>query len=223
MEDWRILGTPLQTRSLQETVLDTLRRAILEREIAPGQQINLGKLAEELHVSTMPIREALRELAAEGLVSFEKNKRITVKHLSREDISDLFAIRLPLELTALSRCWTRLTPGDLDMLEKLHAQMSKPGAVGREWFSLNQAFHLKLHEMCGSERLTRVLQTLWCNTGPYFRIFADDERAVARANNEHELLLSALRKGDRREARSVLRMHLQTGLGAISAALAAEE
>ena len=219
----RILGTPLQTPSLQKTVLDTLRQAILEREIEPGQQINLAKLAVELQVSTMPIREALRELAAEGLVAFEKNKRITVKRISREDISDLYSIRLPLEMMALARCWVRLTPKDLEVLEDLHKQMSRPGVVGREWFGLNQAFHVKLHKMSGSERLTRILQTLWGNTGQYFRIFSDDEQAVARANREHELLVGALHKGDRAEARRVLKAHLKTGIDAINAALDTEE
>jgi DNA-binding GntR family transcriptional regulator len=101
--------------------------------------------------------------------------------------------------------------------------MSRPGVVGREWFSLNQAFHLKLHEMSGSELLACILQALWRSTGPYFRIFADDERAVARANSEHEMLLSALRKGNRRDARRVLRNHLKTGLNGIRPALDTQE
>ena len=78
-----ILGTPLKPQSLQQLVYQTIRQAILEREIEPGEHINIRKLAEKLSVSTMPVREALRQLEAEGMVNFNSNKRIVAGQLSR--------------------------------------------------------------------------------------------------------------------------------------------
>src|SRR5271157_4840258 len=97
------LEQPIKKQSLQKIVRETLRQAILEREIEPGGQININKVAEKLGVSSMPIREALRELEAEGMVTFGFNKRILASQLSRSELYDIYSIRIPLEEIALSK------------------------------------------------------------------------------------------------------------------------
>jgi DNA-binding GntR family transcriptional regulator len=210
-----ILGTPLKKQSLQNMVYQTLRQAILEREIEPGEHINIRKLAERLSVSTMPVREALRQLEAEGMVSFNSNKRIVASQLSRSELYDIYSIRIPLEEMALLKCFERKYESELRHLEELQRQMSKPDLIGVEWFNLNRAFHMKLHEMSGSLRLYQILQGLWNSTGPYLRIYSEDKRAVIKGNQEHKLILKALRNGDRTGAKRVLRKHLRNGLKAI--------
>jgi len=210
-----ILGTPLKRQSLQNMVYQTIRQAILEREIEPGEQINIRKLAERLNVSTMPVREALRQLEAEGMVSFNSNKRIVASQLSRSELYDIYSIRIPLEEMALLKCFERKDESELRHLEELQRQMSKSDVIGVEWFNLNRAFHMKLHEMSGSLRLYQILQGLWNSTGPYLHIYSEDKRAVIKGNQEHELILKALRKGDRSGAKRVLRKHLRNGLKAI--------
>jgi DNA-binding GntR family transcriptional regulator len=74
---------------------------------------------------------------------------------------------------------------------------------------------MKLHEMSGSLRLYNILQGLWNSTGPYLRIYSEDKRNVIKGNQEHELILKALRKGDRSVAKRVLRKHFRNGLKAI--------
>ena len=210
-----ILRTPLKRQSLQNMVYQTIRQAILEREIEPGEHINIRKLAERLSVSTMPVREALRQLEAEGMVSFNSNKRIVASQLSRSELYDIYSIRIPLEEMALLKCFERKDESGLRHLEELQRQMSKPDVTGVEWFNLNRAFHMKLHEMSGSLRLYQILQGLWNSTGPYLRIYSEDKRTVIKGNQEHELILKALRKGDRSGAKRVLRKHLRNGLKAI--------
>jgi DNA-binding GntR family transcriptional regulator len=217
-----ILGTPIQKQSLQKMVLDTLRQAILEREIKPGEQINIRKMAEKLAVSTMPIREALRELAAEGLITFQSNKRILANRLSRKEFYEIYAIRIPLEEMALLKCLERQDKSGIKRLEELHRQMSRNGVVGTEWFNLNRAFHMKLHEMSGSARLFQILQGLWNSTGPYLRLFSGREEAVHRANEEHAMILEAIRHNDPSQAKKILRSHLKNGLKTIEAALEEE-
>lgn len=217
-----ILETPLKKQSLQNMVYQTIRQAILEREIEPGEHINIRKLAERLSVSTMPVREALRQLEAEGMVSFNSNKRIVASQLSRSELYDIYSIRIPLEEMALLKCFERKDESGLKHLEELQRQMSKPDVTGVEWFNLNRAFHMKLHEMSGSLRLFQILQGLWNSTGPYLRIYSEDKRTVIKGNQEHELILKALRKGDRSGAKRVLREHLRNGLKAIEPNIASQ-
>jgi DNA-binding GntR family transcriptional regulator len=211
-----VLTVPLRRQSLQKMVCETLRQAILEREIKPAEQINIRNLAQKLGVSTMPIREALRELEAEGLITFNSNKRILANRLSVEDLCEIYSIRIPLEEIAIEKCFEQVNKQLLERLEELHRQMIKSDVTGAEWFSTNRSFHMTLHEMAGSRRLFSILQGLWNSTGPYLRIFSDSKRAVNRANREHAMLLEALKSGNRLQAKRILRKHLQNGMKAIS-------
>jgi len=214
-----MLDEPIKKQSLQKIVRETLRQAILEREIEPGGQININRVAEKLGVSAMPIREALRELEAEGMVTFSSKKRILASRLSRSELYDIYSIRIPLEEIALAKFLNLNDKRGLDDLEALHRQMLKPRITGKDWFHLNRSFHMKLYEMSGSERLFKILQGLWNNTGPYLRIFSDNKKAVARANEEHGLLLEALRKRNSKQAQEVLKKHLQNGIRTIELSL----
>lgn len=210
-----VLGTPLKQQSLQNLVRQTIRQAILEREIEPGEHINIRKLAERLSVSTMPVREALRQLEAEGLVNFNSNKRIVASQLSLSELHDIYSLRIPLEEMALLKCFELKDESGLRHLEELQRQMSKPEITGVEWFNLNRSFHMKLHEMSGSLRLYQILQGLWNSTGPYLRIYSEDRRNLIKGNQEHEIILEGLRNNDRDSAKRTLRKHLGNGLKAI--------
>jgi DNA-binding GntR family transcriptional regulator len=210
-----ILDTPIKKESLQKMVYNTLRQAILLREIEPGEPINIKKLAEKLSVSTMPVREALRQLEVEGVVSFKSNKRIMLNQLSRQELHEIYELRIPLEIMAILKCFDRCDNTDLKQLDELHRKMTKAGLTGAQWFDLNRTFHMKIYEMSGSLRLFQILQGLWNSTGPYLHIFSESEEAVARANQEHAFMLEALRSGDRAMAKKVLRQHLNNGLRVI--------
>ena len=210
-----ILDTPIKKQSLQKMVYSTLRQAILLREIEPGEPINIKKIAEKLNVSTMPVREALRQLEIEGVVSFNSNKRILVSQLSRQELHEIYELRIPLEIMALSKCFDRRDKPGLNQLDELHRKMTKAGLSGAQWFDLNRNFHMKIYEMSGSLRLYQILQGLWNSTGPYLHIFSESAKAVARANQEHVSILDALRRGDRVMAKRVLTKHLKNGLAVI--------
>lgn len=218
-----VLENPIKKQSLQSMVYESLRQALVQREIEPGEQLNIGKLAEMLNVSTMPVREALRRLEAEGLVTFNSNKRILVNRLSPQDLEDIYHIRLPLEELALLKCFDREDQEGVQRLESLHQQMCKPRIGGADWFELNRTFHMQLHEMSGSPRLFQILQGLWNSTGPYLRIFSNSRKAVTRANQEHEAILQALRESDHRKGKKYLRSHLRNGLKSIRRILEAED
>jgi len=89
-----ILDTPIKKQSLQKMAYQSLRQAILEREIELGAVIKISKLAEKLNVSTMPVREALRQLEVESMVSFNSNKSIVASRLSRDELHDIYDLRI---------------------------------------------------------------------------------------------------------------------------------
>lgn len=214
-----ILDTPIKKQSLQKMAYQSLRQAILEREIEPGAVIKISKLAKKLNVSTMPVREALRQLEVESLVSFNSNKSIVASRLSRDELHDIYDLRIPLEVMALLKSFDRSDKKGFKRLAELNRKMSKKGVNGAKWFNLNRAFHLCIFEMSGSVRLCKILEGLWNSTGPYLRIFSESEKAVTRANREHTLILEALRDGDRVNAKKVLRKHLRNGLWVIESHL----
>lgn len=209
------LGQPIEKKTLQRMVYENLHQAILERTIEPGATLHIKKLAEEFDVSAMPVREALRHLEAEGMVTFTSNRRIVVNQLSEEELHDIYMLRIPLEEMALLKTLNGKSQRGLEYLESLHRQMSSNGVTGAEWFSLNRAFHMKLHEMASSERLYHILQGLWNSMGPYLRIFSENPKAVKQANKEHAQIIQSIIKRDATLGKKALRRHLENGRKAI--------
>lgn len=205
----------IRNKPLQRLVYDRLRNAILDGKIQPGAQIKAGELASELKVSTVPVREALRQLEAEGLVTFQPNKRITVNRVSETELYDLYFVMIPLELFALEKCFDNLDKKRLNGLDMLYAKMIDPATTGEEWIDLNWLFHTRIHEVAGSPRLTKTLRGLRTCIKPYFYLSLADKDRIMQANKEHEWLLEAIQKGDRKKARRVLHQHLLNGQKAI--------
>lgn len=109
---------------LQHLTVDRLRTAIIEGELALRQWLRQRQLAEEFSLSQMPVREALRELAAEGLVEHIPYREMRVVGFSADDVADLYARRSLLESMAARAAATCTTPDDLNTLRQLHAQMA---------------------------------------------------------------------------------------------------
>lgn len=219
MKNLGILAHPLRSDTLTGKALDLLRQAILQHEIPPGMPINIRELAQRLDVSPIPIREALRCLEAEGLVTFTPNKGVCVTRLSQADLNDIYSLRIPLEVLAIKKIFSRRPFPDLALLDELHEKMCSPTVNGAEWFQLNRSFHMELHSMAASPRLFNILQGLWNSTGPYLRIFAEQKDAVERANREHDILIEALRARNRVVATKVLSVHLKNGFKVLKALL----
>ena len=134
------LGPPLRKQSLQEMVYQRLREAIFSSTFLLGQQIKIGLIAQELNVSALPVREALRRLEAEGLVTFEKKKKIVVNQLSREDLFDIYSTMIPLEEISFEKCFSNLDNYKLKELERVYLKITQPDVLGQKWVSLNSSF-----------------------------------------------------------------------------------
>jgi len=206
------LKNPIKHNSLQKTVYDVLRAAILNGELTPGEQLSLGDIAKKLNVSTMPVREALRTLEAQGMITFSSQKKITVTQLSAEGLEEFYWIRTPLECRSFARNFSMLGSEEIKELDKLHQLMSDVNTSGPEWVKLNRRFHMILYGAEKSRVLKGALAWLWDNVTAYLNLYAQKSSLVEQANRSHAKLIQAIKEKRAQEALEVLREHLKSGL-----------
>ncbi len=205
------LKTPIKKETLQKTVFNALRDAILIRELEPGEYISLQEIAQQLNVSTMPVREALRQLETLGLIRFDTKKRIQVTKLSVEDLEEFYWIRIPLETRAFKRNYDTLQERDLNLLTSLHRKMCKNNIAANEWTMLNRQFHMILYGADKSPVLKGALDWLWHNVTPYLNLFAQSP-SLQIANDAHANIIEKINEDKLDEVVALLKEHLRSGL-----------
>ncbi len=156
---------PIALPSVTDAVYSQLRHDI-SRGIYPPGPLRLKPIAERFAVSVVPVREALRRLEAEGLVSFDGKRRIMINSLNEHELDEIFAIRGELESLALRRAIHHLmsNPDALarleDLIERMDAQERQPNS----WRDSNRDFHFALYEAGGAPRLLSIITSLWVAT-----------------------------------------------------------
>lgn len=208
-------GPPVKKQGLQRTVYQRIRKGILTGAIGPGGQLKIGELAKALNVSANPVREALRQLEAEGMVQFLHNRRIEVVQLSQEDLNDVYSIMIPLEEIALEKCFDLIDDAGIKRLETVCEKMMDPGLHESEWMELNLLFHRTIHQATQSPRLASILKGLRANITPYLYISFGDKGRIKQANIEHNHLVQVLKDGNLAKAKRLLSAHLSHGCTAI--------
>ena len=217
------LPSPLTRQTAQELVRDTLRRAILTGEIPGGTRLVQADLAQRLQVSTTPVREALRSLAAEGLVRLDSHRGAVVRRLTRDEVMEIFELRTVLEPVVLQRAIGRVTPEQLDEAAEVEAAMSTEVDPAR-WGQLNRMFHGIFMTAANSERLRQMVESLQDAFSAYIvsAMLHDDTRR-ARANEQHRTLLQAVRDADEDAATAAMVAHMRLTLDGILAPPAKEQ
>jgi len=194
-----------------EQVAGEIRQLILGGLLGPGQPVNQDEIAERLGVSRMPVREALRTLAVEGLVQFHPNRGAVVTELSRRDMEELYALRIMLEGPAARRSAENMTSEHLTGLQGLIKEMERLRDGPRaEWAEVHYRFHLSLYESAGMPRLGRLIAGLRNLVEPYSRIYIRLPERMRQAEREHRDLVAACRKRDGKRAEKVLVEHLSS-------------
>lgn len=194
-----------------DRVYARLLARITEGEFAAGERLFEQALAEDLGVSRTPVRDALKRLAAEGLVETTPNKGAQVVSFTAEDTAALYDLRSQFEPVACRLAMAHLSEEDLAALESLNAEMQAIVAGERdpaELTSLNNAFHALFVERCGNKHLAIALQALLrpavvTNT---FRQY--DRRSLERSMQHHQELVEAARARDGEWGEAVMRAHI---------------
>lgn len=200
---------PIHQPALSDVISDKVRKDLLENVYEPGDVIRIRTLAERFGVSTMPVREALRRLEAEGLVQFDKNRRIQVRALSPDEAQELFDIREALEPLAMLRGAVRLRDDAeaiarlRDLIEQMDRDVSSD-----DWRNLNAEFHRTLYAAADMPRLAAIISSLWAGTDPYIRRYSRTTPIAARAQEQHREMVEAILAGDPERAAEVLRTQI---------------
>jgi DNA-binding GntR family transcriptional regulator len=197
-------------RTVAEQVADVLREAIANGAIKAGTPLRQDELAEQFGFSRMPIRDALRQLEAEGIVSIHPTKGAHVARMDSAEISEIYALRELLESEALRLSVPSLAGAKLDEAEQMLDQIDAERNVGR-WGTLNRSFHLALYDACGNHRLLGLIQAHHNAADRYVRILLSNLDHRTRSQTEHRDLLAACRRRDGDKAMSILRRHLREG------------
>ena len=190
--------------------VDALRERILRGDYPDGEPLRQDAIAMELGVSRIPVREALRQLEAEGLVTFNPHRGAIVSSLSLDEIDELFELRAEIECDLLRRAVPRMDRQQLDRaLEILDAFQAayRDGDVAR-WGSLNWHFHAALYAPANRNLTMGVLQKLHQHSDRYFRIQLVLTQGGARAIDEHRAIAMAVRAKQVKTACQLMRAHI---------------
>jgi DNA-binding GntR family transcriptional regulator len=140
----------LAPRALYEEVAELLRQRIFSRELEPGSWIDELKLAEEYGISRTPLREALKVLAAEGLVTMKVRRGAYVTEVSDKDLADVYHLLALLESDAAGVVAQRASAAELAELHSLHTELEAAANDRDRFFALNERFHMRLLEIASN-------------------------------------------------------------------------
>ena len=191
-----------------DLIANALRNAILQGRYKANQPLRQDHIAEELGVSKIPLREALVQLKAEGLVSFMPNRGAVVTEFSAKEVDEIFTMRIALETKALERAIPNLRPADFirakSVLEILEKEEDRT-----QWSELNWEFHSTLYQASQMPRLLSIIQTLHNNVTRYLIIYLDRLSAQDISQKEHLAIFNACQKRDIDAATKQLDIHLR--------------
>jgi DNA-binding GntR family transcriptional regulator len=201
----------LENLTLWERVYGFLRQEILSNRLPPGAVLQEVALAESLGVSRGPVREALRRLASEGLVSVRPRRRTVVASLTREEFLQAYQVREALETLAIRLAVPRMGPDDVAVLDRLTAEMAERAERDDVdgFFQANVAFHSALVDASGNQKLKDMYQQLVSQTARYQMPSLALRGSLLRSIQEHRAILRAVRKGDGERAAHLLAEHIR--------------
>lgn len=194
---------------LRDRVGEELRARIADGRLPAGTRLVERDLADELEVSRVPVREALRMLQIEGFVDVQERRVAVVKALNRSDVEDLFDIREGIEATAARRAAVRCTPEDLARLDEVVARSRQALESGDDptLHHTNSSFHEMLVEVSGNRLMKGVLAPV----ATRLRWLFSQNPEPRRVCHEHELIVEALRRHDPEAAATLIVEHTEAG------------
>ena len=204
----------LAPRALYEEVAELLRQRIYRRELEPGSWIDELKIAEEYGISRTPLREALKVLAAEGLVTMKVRRGAYVTEVSEQDLHNVYHLLGLLESDAAGVVATRATEAEQQELQALHDELEAAAADRDRFFALNERFHMRLLEIADNrwrdQMVADLRKVMKLNRHNSLLKSGRIEESLA----EHRAIMAALRRRDAAGAAKAMQAHFRNGLEA---------
>ncbi|MCL2346413.1 MAG: GntR family transcriptional regulator [Desulfobulbus sp.] len=204
--------------ALYQEVAERLRQRIFAHELTPGTWIDEQKLAEQYGISRTPLREALKVLAAEGLVELKPRRGCYVTELSRQDLDDIFPLLALLEARCALEAVRRAESADIGMLKTIHERLETAARENRidAFFEANQEFHRKIQALSGNRRLLSMIQDLR-KVLKLSRLHSLSlEGRLQQSLDEHRTIMAAFATGKAEEAERLMHDHLLSGREALA-------
>lgn len=195
-------------RSLTQIIVGQIRQGIYDGTFKPGARLNIADLAQNFNASAVPVREALRNLEAEGLVEFRPNRGVIIRDLSASELRELCLMRLPMELLAATQAALHADDEALDALEVILKRMDEV-AETEEWHTLHDRFHHEFYALSQLPRLTQYAEVLRGQMRPYAKLYLSNPKHVQMAQTEHYAMIAAARKRDPHAIRPLMVEHLR--------------
>ena len=195
---------------LPDRIASTLRKAIVGSVLAPGARLEEQGLARRLGVSRVPLREAFRVLAGEGLVMIQPNRGAVVSERSDAELRELFAVRSMFESEAARLLARSRPPPVLDALDAMITEMKRAVRAGRhdEYAQIAAQFHALTVAQCGNRLIAQLYERIRTNLRRYQVMMADLPGSPAKSIREHETILAAMRSGKAAAAARAAAMHV---------------
>jgi DNA-binding GntR family transcriptional regulator len=198
-----------QPMTAEEEAYDYLLGAICSGKLRTGDRLIAEDIANEIGMSRMPVREAFRRLAADGLVTLRPNRGAIVSGLNIDEMHEVFEMRSALEGLAIRVAVPKMTERHFSRLERLLDEMDDYREESSEWVSRHRAFHEYLCSLSERPRLMRQIAALYSVIEPHMRLWLQHAEKPLSAREEHSVILDAIRTGDADKAEAVLRDHIE--------------
>lgn len=195
---------------LRDVVFNTLRRSILTGELKPGERLMEIHLADKLGVSRTPIREAIRKLELEGLVTMIPRRGAEVAQITEKHLRDVLEVRRALDALAVELACERITEEELESLKDAcehFKQETKPGNANR-LARADVAFHDIILKASGNERLVQMISNLSQQMYRYRLEYVKDETSYERLISEHAAIYEAIRDRNGRAGAEAIKNHI---------------
>ncbi len=204
----------LSRRALYEDVAERLRGQIFARELEPGAWIDESKLSAEYGISRTPLREALKVLAAEGLVAMKPRRGAYVAEMSRDDVAQIYHLLALLEADAAGEAARSASEEQLARLQQLHDRLEKQVRQRDAFFATNEQFHMALLDIAGNRWRTQIVADLRkvMKLNRHHSLLKQGRLSDSLA--EHRALMSAITAREGAHAVKLMREHFASGLEA---------
>jgi len=204
----------LTPRALYEEVAELLRQRIFARELEPGSWIDEVKIAEAYGISRTPLREALKVLAAEGLVTMKVRRGAYVTEVNEKDLSDVYHLLALLESDAAGVVAERATEAELESLAELHQSLERAQGDREAFFRINEEFHQRLLQLADNRWREQMVADLRKVMKLNRHQSLLKSGRILESLQEHRLLLQALQSRDAAVSAQRMREHFLSGLEA---------
>lgn len=201
-----------QRQTKSALVVELLREAILSGDLGPGERLTQEELAARFNVSMTPVREAIQQLVAEGILDQVPYKGVQVAEVSADEATEIYLMRSAVEALAVRQGVPNLKLSDVQRLRNLHEQIKQFTEQGdiAQIRKRNYEFHFIFYQAANMPRLYRLIQNLWAQS-PWDTLYVIPNRTL-RVVEEHQRIVSAVDQGDAQLAAQAMQQHLEAGM-----------